>query len=110
LPGLIGLVRRVREKHPVTPIVLISAIYCPTREVVPSGPGHMTLAEMRVYVQEAVTLFQGYGDSNIYYIDGLKLLRRGQAHCLRDGLHPNAEGQAYLAANFIDAMRKIIPV
>jgi hypothetical protein len=109
LPGIIGLIRRVREKHPATPIVLISPIYCPTREVVPSGPGHLTLVEMREIVKEAAGLFRGLGDENIYYLDGLQLLRKDQAGCLRDGLHPDAEGQSFIAENFIREMTPWLP-
>jgi len=110
LPGIIGLIRRVRDKHPVTPIVLISSIYCPTREVVPSGPGHLTLAETREIVEEAAALFRELGDANIQYLDGLTLLRKDQAGCLRDGLHPDAQGQIYLAENFVREMKPWLPV
>lgn len=41
------------------------------------------------------------GDTNIYYVDGLKIFGPGELKYLPDKLYPNATGQFILAENFI---------
>jgi hypothetical protein len=52
-PGIIGFVKIVREKHPITPIALMSSIYSPGREDTPNDVG-FTLIQMREEVAGAV--------------------------------------------------------
>ena len=69
-PAVIGFVHIVREKHPDTPLVVISPIFSPPRETTPNA-AESTLTQMRVEVAEAVDAMQDRGDTNLHYVDGL---------------------------------------
>ncbi len=98
-PAIIGFVQIVREKHPDTPLAVISPIISPPRETVPNGVG-FTLEEMREEVAGAVKAMQVHGDRNIHYFNGLDLFGPEHAHMLPDNLHPSAEGYKIMAENF----------
>ena len=100
-PAVIGFVHIVREKHPDTPLVVISPIFSPPRETTPNA-AEFTLTQMRVEVAEAVDAMQGRGDTNLHYVDGLDLFGPDLAHLLPDDLHPNAEGYKVMGQNFVD--------
>ena len=99
VPAIIGFVQVIREKHPDTPLALISPIVSPPRESTPNGVGY-TLEEMREDVSRAVKAMQAHGDANIHYVNGLDLFGSEYAHMLPDQLHPDAEGYKIMAANF----------
>ena len=99
-PNLIGFVQIVREKHPTTPIALVSAIYSFDRETTQNAVG-WTLQDYRDAVREAVQTLQDSGDENIVYIDGLELYNANLGHLMPDKLHPNAEGYKALGQNFL---------
>ena len=86
-PAVIGFVHIVREKHPDTPLVVISPIFSPPRETTPNA-AESTLTQMRVEVAEAVDAMQDRGDTNLHYVDGLDLFGPDLAHLLPDDLHP----------------------
>jgi hypothetical protein len=98
-PALIGMLQTIREKHVHTPILVISPIYAPEREVKPNPLG-FTLPIMRRDVQETVRLFRERGDDQLYYMNGLELLGPEHAHHLPDGLHPDAHGYEIMAKHF----------
>lgn len=104
-PNVIGLVQMIREKQPITPIVLISPICSPPREEKVERVGEpatiISLIEMRHILQDIVTVCRDYGDDNIYYIDGLRLFGVDELGYLPDEVHPNAEGQQILADHFM---------
>lgn len=117
LPALHGFVDLVREGHPDTPIVLVTAIGCPaiehapgpiragadgrvagdTRTVVP-GDGTLTLSVTRDLIAEAVA--DRADDAQLMLLDGRALLRPEEAHLLPDGLHPGDAGYALMAERF----------
>ena len=99
-PSIIGFIEIVREKHPDTPFVVISPIYSPPREETPNAVG-FSLQGMREEVAAAVNAIQAHGDSNIHYVDGLRLFGPEYAHLLPDQLHPDAEGYKVLGDNFL---------
>jgi len=99
-PALIGFVEILREKHPETPILLISPIVSPPRESKPNAVG-WTLAEYRAAVASAAKTLQESGDAHLQYLDGLALFDKDLAHLMPDQLHPDAEGTEALAANFL---------
>lgn len=101
-PAIIGFVRILREKHPTTPLAVISPILSPPREVPTAAP--MTLPEMRDEVAAAVEILRAHGDRNTHYFDGLSLFGPDHAHLLPDQLHPNAEGYALMARNFLEGI------
>ena len=101
-PALIGFVQIIREKHPVTPLAVISPVISPPREDEP-GPAGMSLKDVRTEVQDAVKRLTEAGDRCIRYFDGLELLGAGDVEKgLQDDLtHPNGDGYEMLGANFL---------
>ena len=99
-PAIIGFIEIVREKHPDTPFAVVSPIYSPPREETPNVVG-FSLQAMREEVAAAVSAIQAHGDTNINYIDGLKLFGSDYAHLLPDELHPDAEGYKLMGHNFL---------
>ena len=100
-PAIIGSVQIIREKHPDTPLALISPIYSAPREENRNAVG-FNLRLMREEVAAAVEALRAHGDRNVHYIDGLKVFGPAYAHLLPDDLHPNAEGYKVLGRNFLD--------
>ena len=105
-PGILGFVRIVREKHPTTPVALISPIYAPGREDAPNAVG-FTLSSMRVEVAAAVDTLRANGDKNIHYIDGIDVLGAENTHLLPDDLHPNTEGCGVMARNLLQLLPSV---
>lgn len=105
-PGILGFVQIVREKHPTTPIVLISPIYSPGRETTPNEVG-FTLEQMRNEVERAVDTLRSHGDANVSYINGLDVFNSDSAHLLPDDLHPNNEGYSLMANNLLGLLPRI---
>lgn len=98
-PAVIGFVKLVREKHPTTPLAVISPIFAPQREATPNAVG-LDLRRMRQEVRAAVETLQAFGDDHLTYVDGLELFGPELGHLLPDDLHPSAEGYEVLARRF----------
>jgi hypothetical protein len=105
-PGILGFVQIVREKHPTTPIALLSPIYSPGRETGLNAVG-FSLQKMRDEVNRAVETLRVNGDENISYIDGLNVFDSDNAHLLPDDLHPNSEGYGIMADNILGLLPKV---
>ncbi len=107
-PALVaGALAIIREKHPRTPIALISPFSCPKREVSEGKLGY-GLLEMRQDMKDVFDAFRQAGDKNLHYFDGRKLFGPGDIRkYASDGLHPNASG-IDLKAKRID--RIVMPV
>lgn len=101
LPAVIGLVRIIRERQPVTPIILVSPIYATSRETKPNLLG-MTLEDYRNQVAEAADILQRNGDRFLTYRDGRAWFGEADAGFLPDGLHPDAEGYKLMGSRFAD--------
>lgn len=99
-PSLIGFVQLLREKHPMTPLALISPIYSFDRETTVNVVG-WTLQDYRQAVAEAAQTLRDNGDKQIIYIDGLQLFNEDLGHLMPDRLHPNAEGYIAMGENFL---------
>jgi hypothetical protein len=99
-PCVIGFIKIIREKHPNTPLTIISPIFCGPREI-EIGECGLSLSDMRTCLEQIVNTFKKYGDNNIYYLDGLEILGSEGKHNLPDELHPNAEAQYTMSDNFI---------
>ncbi|MBN1807476.1 MAG: GDSL family lipase [Planctomycetes bacterium] len=106
-PAAAGLVQTVREKHPVTPIAVVSPIISPPREDTKGGSG-LTLNEMRGILAGVVDACRSYGDSNVHYVDGRKVFGEPELEFLPDELHPSGDGQAPMAENFVREVFGII--
>ncbi len=98
-PLLIGLLETIRDKHPNTPLLVISPIYGTHRETEPNSLG-FTLPMMREAIRETIRMLQERGDRHLYYQDGLGWLGAEDAALLTDGLHPGAEGYEVLGQRF----------
>ncbi len=109
-PGVIGLIQLIRERHPVTPLAVVSPIYSKPREETLGGGG-LNLQMMRRIVAEIVASCKKYGDTNIYYVDGLTVFGPDAAErYMPDELHPDGDGQVVLAEHFRKEVFRRLPV
>ncbi len=99
-PSLIGFVRIIREKHPNTPILLLSSIYSKPRDETPNPHG-MTLNDYRAAVEQAVNLLWEHGDKNIHFLSGLKIAGQEFHERMPDQFHPDSEATEIMARNFL---------
>lgn len=112
-----GFLDTVRDGHPDTPIVVISAIACQPLEQA-MGPGSivdgllvapptsadpgadaLTLSRSRTILAEIVRQRARF-DRSIAYLDGLELLGTADVHLLPDAVHPNQKGMDLIARRF----------
>ena len=103
-PGIMGIIKILREKHVTTPLILMSPIYSPGREKKPNDVG-LTLEYIRNEIKEAVEIMQTSGDQNIYYLDGLTVFDNQYENLLPDNLHPNDEGYSIMAGNISNFLK-----
>lgn len=117
-PALHGFLDTIRETLPVTPILLVSPIFCPSAEDHP-GPtlpdangkfvtvagseeirqGCLTLSRIRILIEELVAL---RNDSQLGYLNGLALFSESDAGDLPDDLHPNPAGYIRMGERFAE--------
>jgi hypothetical protein len=102
-PALVtGAVAIVREKHPDTPLVLISPIGFPPHETAPNAVGY-TIEGMRRDMEAVHRRMVTAGDDNLFYVNGLDLFSLDEiAAFTQDQCHPNAEGMDVQAEHFSD--------
>lgn len=106
--AVIGFITILREKHPDTPIAVMSPIISPPRETTPNAVG-LTLTKMREEIESAVALLVARGDRNLLYVNGLEVFGESLVPHLPDLLHPDAEGYRLMAENFKRAaMEKLL--
>ncbi|MFC6230633.1 SGNH/GDSL hydrolase family protein [Paenibacillus allorhizosphaerae] len=108
-PALIGFLQIIREKHPDTPIAVISPIYSPDRETNENKVG-LNLQKMREQIEDVVTLLKRRGDDKLYYLHGLHLFGETYGSYLPDRLHPNAEGYRIMATRFAEWAGSTVPL
>lgn len=124
VPALHGFLDTVRDGHPETPLVLISALHCGIHEDTP-GPGaidpasigtdqirfvargrsgdtelgRLTLGVVREALAEVAAVRD---DPHLHLLDGLSLYGPDDAaeHPLLDGLHPDTETHHLVAERF----------
>jgi lysophospholipase L1-like esterase len=121
-PAVHGFLDLVREGHPTTPIIVISAIAAPgfenqagpSREVAPGRyvgtprlgadrEGVVTLARSRAIIEDV--LAHRADDPNLAYLNGLRLLGVTDTRHLYDGLHPDQGGYDLIARRFVELAR-----
>jgi len=101
LPAVIGLVRIIRERHPETPITLISPIAYPPNETAPNVV-NVTMGSMRADVESAFTRLVDAGDAHLRYVNGLALFDEALlAQYADDQCHPGPDGQQVMAERFM---------
>lgn len=98
-----AMISIIREKHVRTPILVVSPIFSPGREVESSGGG-LPLTRMRELLVQVVASRRAAGDPAIGYLDGLSLFGQADAHLLPDDLHPNTEGYRLMGERFCALM------
>lgn len=103
--AVIGFVQIVREKHPDTPIAVMSPIWSPPRETTTNAAG-FTLSDMRAEVEEAVAAMAALGDKHLHYVNGLSVFDETLAEHLPDQLHPNGTGYTIMGASYGDKVMK----
>ncbi|ASY34192.1 MULTISPECIES: GDSL-type esterase/lipase family protein [unclassified Streptomyces] len=125
-PALHGFLDTVREGHPETPLLVVSALYCRIHEDTP-GPaafdtsalgegrlsfvatgdpaevpaGRLTLRTVREEMARVVAS-RAASDPHLYYLDGTELYGAEDytAHPLPDELHPDPETHLRIAERF----------
>ena len=108
--AVIGLVQIIRERHPDTPLALISPIGYPPHETAPNVVGY-TIQGMRDDIADACDRLARRGDGNLFHFDGLELFNLNEiAQYAEDQCHPNADGIELMAAHFLERVAARIPL
>lgn len=123
IPAVHNFLDILRQSQPLTPILVISAIWCPFHENTP-GPtmiegselygkerptelatGALTLTRTREILEEIVAT---RADVNLHYMNGLTLFSQGDEDNLPDKLHPNSAGYRLMGERFADLQKSFI--
>jgi hypothetical protein len=119
VPAVHGLLDTIRERHPDTPVLVVTPITCPVAEDNP-GPtvqddagqvtfverspelavGALTLRRIRQLEAEIVAARRAAGDPHLHLLQGPDLFGPDDLDDLPDGLHPNAAGYARMGERF----------
>jgi lysophospholipase L1-like esterase len=94
-----SMISIIREKHPTTPLMIVSPIYSASREREGSAGGP-SLSHMRELLEGVVQTRVKAGDRAIRYLSGLALFNEADAPDLPDDLHPNAAGYRRMGERF----------
>jgi len=96
----------LREKHPDTPILIMSKIrYART----PQGSNaYNELMSRRDFQKNLVDERRSAGDENIYFLDGSEVLGDDYDECTVDGSHPTDLGSARIADALLPAIEDIL--
>lgn len=97
----IGFIRLLREKHPQTPLVLVSPIFSCERETEKNAVGH-SLMGMREELADVAAQLQEHGDEHLHYVNGLELFGPEDEAYLPDKLHPNTDGMGLIAERYLE--------
>jgi hypothetical protein len=92
-----GYIDTIREKHPTTPLVIVSAIHCPLFET-SSDDRPLSIQSTRKLLAQVVSMRAD--DPNLHYLDGRQLLGGDEAEMLPDDLHPNEAGYQRMGERF----------
>ena len=102
-PAVLGFILAVRDGHPDTPLLVCSPIFCRHGESTPNRTD-MTLAQMRVILEDLVARLRDRGDIHIHYLNGLSLFDLPDADqgLMPDDLHPNGDGYELMGRRFAE--------
>jgi lysophospholipase L1-like esterase len=117
VPAVHGFLDTIRDRHPGTPLLVISPIICPIHERQPGptvdGPpisvierpaglavGALTIERIRELLADVVASRQAAGDADLHLLDGRELFGEGDLDDLPDGVHPNAAGYVRMGERF----------
>ncbi|TQK43291.1 lysophospholipase L1-like esterase [Streptomyces sp. SLBN-118] len=97
-----AFLKLVRQGHPQIPLLVLSPVLRPQAEQTPNRLG-ATLAELRTAIERAVLdSAEATGDGQLALLPGRGLIGPSR---LADGVHPNDEGHAAMAAAVADVLR-----
>ena len=85
----------LREKHPDTPILIMSKIRYASEPL--GSPADKELMSRRDFQRNLVDERRISGDKNIYFLDGSEILGDDYDECTVDGSHPTDLGSARIA-------------
>ncbi len=96
----------LREQHPETHILIMSKIRYARH--FDGSPTYKPYIELRNFQKNLVDERVNAGDSNIYFLDGSKVLGDDYYECAVDGVHPSDLGSARIANALLAAIRNIL--
>ncbi len=96
----------LREKHPDTPILIMSKIRYASAPVGSSADDF--LMGNRDFQRNLVEKRNKSGDKNIYFLDGSTVLGNDYDECTVDGVHPTDLGSIRIADALTDAIKSIL--
>lgn len=124
-PALEGFLDTVRDGHPRTPLLVVTAIHCPPVEDRPGplvvsdahrfaaveretvGRGSLTLGRVREVVEDVVTR-RSRRDPCLHLVDGQELFGPADIAHLPDDLHPDVDGIRLIADRFAPLFREVV--
>ncbi len=96
----------LREKHPDTPILIMSKIrYAPYFS---NSPSREQWDRNRAFQENLVRQRRASGDKHIYFLDGSKVLGKDFYECTVDGAHPTDLGAYRIAEAMLPVIRQIL--
>lgn len=96
----------LREKHPDTPILIMSKIRYASAPV--GSSADKELMSRRDFQKNLVIERSNAGDKNIYFLDGSEVLGDDYDECTVDGSHPTDLGSARIADALLLAIEDIL--
>jgi lysophospholipase L1-like esterase len=96
----------LREKHPDTPILIMSKIRYTSATA--GSPAHQLLMENRDFQRTLVEKRNTAGDYNIFFLDGSTVLGEDYSECTVDGSHPTDLGSMRIADALTEAINIIL--
>ncbi len=96
----------IREQHSDVPILIMSHIRY--AEYTNGSELYKRLLENRDFQQNLVDEKKATGDTNIYFLDGSKVLGDDYYECMVDGAHPSDLGSKRIADALIEKIRFIL--
>jgi len=108
--AVVGLVQIIREKHPTTPVGLVSPIGYPPHETEPNVVGY-TIGGMRHDIEDVFQRLVEAGDQHLFCFNGLEVFDTDLiAQYTADQCHPNGDGIEVMAENFHRVVLSKLPV
>ena len=95
-----GFLDLIRQGHPTTPVLVVSAIHSPRYETCGLA-GELSLARSRDILADVVEARIEEGEDT-RYLDGQLLLGADEAEDLPDGLHPSPAAYLRMAGRFME--------